>query len=264
MKRHPDGTLHFSDLKLFSLSAAHYAYAIEHAGEREVTPAMRMGILVDRLLLTPERPPMVAGEDRRSLEYKALRAGTPPEEEVFTNPELARAMVAVEAVRRDAVARDYLGLDDPERRTQVPLRWELQGVARSTRGLDVLSRNRVVDLKFTQTANPYRFASQARRMGWHAQLADYVEACAQNGIDTSGGAFLVGVEARPPYPVTVLRMTPEALDEGRRMLASWIEDYKACELADAWPGYVQAPVDLEIALLGDEAPELVFPDDAAA
>jgi hypothetical protein len=267
MMRSPDGTVHFSELKTLALSPAHYRYAIlaaraeaEGMRQRDVTPAMRLGMLVDMLLLT-DREPIVAGDTRVSARYKAARARVPPEVEVFTETELERSMAVVKAARAHAVARDYLGLDDPERRTQVPLRWETRGIERSTRGVDVLTKGRLVDLKVTASTQPDRFARHARRMAWHCQIADYLDAARQNGIDVSGGGFLLGIEAAPPHPVTALRIGEEVRLEAEKTLAGWLETLRASELADAWPGYAEEAVEFEMVGL-DEIDDLIWPDEA--
>lgn len=252
-----DGTVHFSELKLIGISPMHYAHRI--ANPMTTTPAMRLGTLVDMLLLT-EREPIVAGDNRRSKEYLAARKLHPAEVEVFTETELERASDVVLAVRADPLACDFLGLDDPARVTQLPLRWTVQGVPMSTRGLDVVTKRRLVDLKATATAQPDRLMMQARRMGWHAQLANYEEAARQNNVDVSGGAFIVAVESRAPYPVTVLRFDAEALDEGMKTVSSWLETFKSHAATNHWPAYSAVPVDF--VSYGDA--DLVYPDDEDA
>jgi len=239
---HADGTVHFSDLKKFAQSPAHYRHSVECP--RETSRPMRIGSLVDMALLT-ELQPLVYEGDRRGKAWADFRLAHLGQE-IYTRAELEDAETIITAARRDPLAREYLGLDNPERRTQVPLRWTVDGVPRSTRGVDVLIGNKLVDLKVTNSTQPGRFVWHARRSLWHCQLADYAEACAQNGIDVSGGLFLVGIESSAPYPVTVLRMTPGALEAGRRCLASWMEMYRACADAGQWPGYAQSPVDLDV------------------
>jgi hypothetical protein len=165
--------------------------------------------------------------------------------------EYDEGIAAAEAVRRRPGNR--LALSYLIGRTQVPLRWEMQGVPFSTRGIDVVGDGWITDLKTTQSTEPDRFMYHARNMLWHAQLACYEEACKQNGIDVSKGVFLVGIESKPPNVATVIRLSPEALADGMRCVVAWIEMLKACEANDHWPGYVQCVVDMPGL---DEAPEL--------
>jgi PDDEXK-like uncharacterized protein DUF3799 len=257
---HADGTVHVSDLKRMALSPAHYRAGL--VAERTTTPAMRLGTLVDTYLLTTKRV-FAAGKTRADAAFKGLQADH-PRDDVYTATENDRACAIVEAVSRDPLAIEYLGIDDLARRTQVPLKWDLQGVPMSTRGLDVLTRGKLGDLKVTNSTHPARFAHHARGMFWHAQLAAYDEACKQNGIAIPNGVFLIGVESSEPYPVTVLRMTESALEAGNKLLSMWIEQYKACANDDVWPGYVQSPIDLDVETFDTD--DLVFPgegDEAA-
>lgn len=264
---HPDGTVHFSDLKQFAKSPAHYRHSVEHP--RETTRPMRIGSIVDMMLLTSNMPLVYQGDRRGTKAWEdfvrgarhLLREG----EEIYTQPEYDDALPIVQAAIQSDIAREYLGLlplDSKEedldyaasRRTQVPLKWEVNGIPRSTRGIDVLIGNRLVDLKVTNSTQPKQFRYHALKMLWHAQLADYEEACGQNGIDVSGGLFLVGIESTAPYPITVLRMTEGAIEAGKRCLAAWLEQYKACSDANVWPGYVQCVQDLDVDAVwfGDE------------
>jgi len=240
---HADGTVHFSDLKQLAKSPAHYLHAVMFP--RVATRPMRIGTLVDFALIG-DASPIIFDGDRRGKAWETFRDSFPAGTEIYTRAEAVDAHQIIASARLDPQAREYLGLDDPTRRTQVPLSWTVNGVPRSTRGVDVLIGNRLVDLKVTNCTEPGRFGWHARKMMWHAQLADYEEACRQNNIDVSGGLYLVGIESTAPHCVTVLRMTPAALEEGRRCVASWIETFKSCAESNQWPGYVQSPVDLDV------------------
>ena len=80
-------------------------------------------------------------------------------------------------------------------------------------------------------------------MMYHAQMAFYDTGAKSNGIDTSKGLYLIGVEDKAPYPVTVLRLTAETLDAGKRACALWLERLRMCQDSDQWPGYTQSVVD---------------------
>jgi hypothetical protein len=239
--RNKDGTVHFSELKRMALSPAHYAAAIKYGVE--VTALMRAGSLTDCLLLTGEKPIVFNGR-RQGGEWELFRSAHAGHD-IYTRSEYEDAMEVVSFVRADPLAREFLGLNDELRRTQVPLKWQTNGVPRSTRGIDVLTRRRLVDLKYTNSTKPSLFAWHAHNMLWHAQLADYQEACEQNGIDISEGIFLVGIESKLPYCVTVLKLTEEALEQGRKCIALWIEKFKSCERDKVWPGYTRVVEELD-------------------
>lgn len=241
-----DGPVHFSDLKQFAKSPAHFFHSATRV--RETTRPMRVGSLVDLALLTDKKPLVYEG-DRRGKAWDAFKDAHPGED-LYTSAEADDAASTIMAARLDPMAREYLGLDDPTRRTQVPLKWRVNGIDRETRGVDVIVGNRMADMKITNTTKPGLFAWHARKMLWHCQLADYEEACKQNGIDVSGGLYLCGIEATMPHCTTVLRLTPNAIEEARRCLAAWHESYKICRDSDQWPGYVQCPVDLDCEVFG--------------
>ena len=250
---HPDGTVHFSDLKKFAQSPAHYRHSVTHP--IEPTRPMRIGSLVDMMLLTYKQPCVWPGT-RSGSEwglFKSANAGR----EIYTTSELADAQSIVAAAIVDPIAHKFLGLGNRYRLTQASLSWESNGVPRSTRGVDVLTDGMLVDLKVSHTTNPSRMAHHARRMMWHAQLADYAEACRQNGIPVPHGLYILGIESKAPHCVTALRMTPEAIEEGDRCVAMWIEQYKVCRESNRWPGYAQSACDMMIdsfegAELGEE------------
>lgn len=286
--RGADGCVHFSDLKQFARSPAHYKHAV--TSPRVTTAAIRRGLIVDRLIFGGDCP-IYPGDDRRGnswdaftelaagrelLVYPGERRGKAYKEFVAAHPdariftqrehddaaahvatletgrfyapedfvtwkELADAEPIARAVQADELAVQYLA-----GRHQVALEWEMMGVRCATRGVDCVGAGWISDLKCTQTTQPDRYMWHARRMLWNAQLAFYVEACRQNGIDTSKGVLLVGVEATAPHPVTVLRLTPRALEDGEKCIHLWLEQLRACEATGAWPGYVQSVVDFDV------------------
>ena len=248
--RHPDGCVHFSDLKQFARSAAHYRHAV--ANPRESTRVMRIGTLVDRLVFGGELPPIWYGEKRQGNEWKAFalrHAG----KDICTQAELDEARPIAAAVKEDPLAQEYLA-GSP----QVPLRWTMMGVECATRGVDLVGAGFIVDLKVTATTEPERWKWHARRMLYLAQLAFYREGCRQMGIDTSKGLFLCGVEAAAPHPVTVLRLSERALAEGEKCIHLWLEQLRACEASGKWPGYCQSVIELDT----DGDVELVGLEDA--
>lgn len=236
--------LHFSDLKHFAVSAAHFKYALDNP--KPMTAAMRLGMMVDRMLTGGRVPPMYLGSPdgnmkRQGTAWKDYVKRCAEDgwraEEIATEPESDEACAIVRAVQQDDLAMQYL-----TGRPQVELEWETMGVKRVTRGLDVVGPNWFTDLKVTACAKPDRLMRHATDMLWHAQLADYREAARQNGLDVTGGVFLVAIESKPPYVATVLEMSEEMLGEGEKCIHLWLEKYKACVAADAWPGYSQCPV----------------------
>lgn len=245
LSRHPDGTVHFSLLKYFARSPAHYAQACRdaHTGGREPTRAMRVGTAV-HVMLFGMRPGHVVVcapfKTRLSQGYKDF-AEEYEGADILTEPEWEDAKPIAAAVRRDPVAAPLL-----VGRYEVPLRWTENGVDCATGGVDVIGDGWIADLKTTTDTAPSAWSRKALAMQYAAQLMFYAEGCRQNRVDTSKGMYLIGVEDKAPYAVTVLRMTPDAEQLGRRCLSLWLEQLRACEASDDWPAYVQAPVDIVV------------------
>lgn len=234
--------LHFSNIKALATSAAHFRYALDHP--KPMTGPMLAGMLLDRLLTGGKVPPVYPGSDKGNMNRQGnawkdwvtscgAAFGWKPDE-LPTLSEMDEAHTIAAVVRKDPLAMEYL-----TGRPQVPLEWETMGVRRVTRGIDVVGGGWISDLKLTADAKPDRLMRHAESMLWHAQLADYREACRQNGIDTSKGVYLVAIESRPPYVSTVLEITDAMLEEGEACVHKWIEKYKGCVASGHWPGYSQ-------------------------
>lgn len=225
--------LHWSALKLMAQSPAHVlAYT---RGELAPTRAMNGGTLIHALVLGGD---YVVWDGKRS--GKAWDAF---EEEhdgrfIVTRSEYESATRAADAVLAHPVAR---GLLEGRHEWQ----WRAQMFGRRCAGRIDVAGFATADLKAANTVEPSRFQRACLRMGYHAQLAWYQDARRALGEDP-GAAYIIGVEARPPFNVTVLRLTVRALEEGRKLNRLWLERLQACEEADHWPGYVQSVVDLDI------------------
>ena len=270
LAREPDGALHFSTLKHIAESPLHFRHVLEHGVP--VTAPMRIGTGVHRIVLGPQAghdvvtwPDRRAGKAWEAFEAKHKALGN----DILSKGEWAKAEEIAKAVEADERARSLI--HEVGARHEVPLRWEIDGVPFATRGIDLVhggeavqfeGPNRIVggiaDLKSAKTANPRHFPREALRMHYHVQLALYEEGARQNGIDTSDGVRLIAAESKAPYPVQVYRLTPAALELGRKILAIWIETLKACAQANHWPAYSDAEIDLDAP---PEAVELDFGDD---
>jgi hypothetical protein len=100
---------------------------------------------------------------------------------------------------------------------------------------------------------PEVFQRHAFKMLYPQQVAFYMRGARANGIDVSGGGFLLGVETRAPFEVVDLELTEGMLDFADRTVTLWLEKLRvyldACPeprtFAD-WPGYAQAPVPFDV------------------
>lgn len=252
-----DGALHFSTLKQIAESPLHFWHAA-HASF-DPSKVMRIGTIVHQLVLGKQGSrEVVRWPDRRAGKaWEAFRAKHEAlGNEVVSNGEWEEAEPVAAAVLEHEGARSLLREDGA--RHEVPLRWEINGIPFSTRGIDLVGPAGIADLKTARTVNPRHFLRDALQRHYHVQLALYEEGARQNGIDTSGGVRVIAVSSAAPHAVQVFRLTPALLERGRRELALWVETLKACAAANHWPAYSQAELDWDAP---PEALELDFGDD---
>lgn len=233
----------YSTLKHIGRSPAHYLHAV--TSEREDSAPMRIGRLVHQHILgampDDEDGAVVVyeGERRGNVwkEFAELHAGS----DIVTRKEYDVAQPIADAVRHNALA---MSLIDGALCEQ-PLLWSAGGRAMSSRPDAFRRGGALVDLKTTNDSSPAAFQRQILKMAYHAQAAIYQDALASLGIETTG-AFLVAVETKAPYPVTVFQLTRAMLDHGRRTYRGWLETLRTCEESAQWPEYAQNVVTVDI------------------
>jgi hypothetical protein len=236
-----DDPLRFSRLKRFSQSAAHFAYAPSADGSH-----LDIGSAAHSMLLGGTNVVAYPGKVRRGKEFDAFEADN-PDALILSRSEYARADGMAKAVRANADAMRVL---DGER--EKTFTWKLQG--RLCRGTpDVRTSTFITELKTGETADPRFFPFKVRRFCYHGQLAWYSDGAVLAGLPDPQEHYVVAVEAAPPHVVTVFRILPETIEQGRRIARLWFERLLQCEAAGQWPGYSQSIVDLS---LDDQAFEL--------
>lgn len=223
----------FSNLRHMSRSPLHYRSNI--LLPRAQSALMRFGKLCHCLVLGGEV--VVWDHDRRGKDWKQFEAENDGAF-IVTRAEHDRAYDVAEAVKNHHRAAELL---DGDRELTIP--WAI-GDRACLSHLDVLGRD-VVELKVCSTTQPDRLRRACLGMSYHGQLGFYSDAAAFIGREPRGH-YIVGVEPQPPYAVTVLRVTPRAIDAGKRLCRLWLEQLRTCEDSDSWPGYVQTDVDLDI------------------
>lgn len=127
-----------------------------------------------------------------------------------------------------------------------PIIWSELGRARQSTP-DARGPSRVVELKTTRCAAPWRFARDVANMGYHAQLADQRAAIAhERGGQPPRDVYIVAVENVPPYVVQVYELTATALELGDKLRLLWLERLQMFEATDLWGGYSPRIEPLEI------------------
>src|SRR5574338_134121 len=238
----PPADVHFTTLKAIELSPAHFrAKCLE---EDTWTRPKSQGSLLHALTLGGDYA--VWHKQRKGNaweEFKAQHLAENPQRLIVTQTEYDEVARAADALMRDPFARERLEPREGRQR-EVALRWDVMG--RSVAGrLDVVDSHAVTDLKSTRSAEPGWFRRHAIGMRYHAQLSWYLEGAKQNGFHAHQ-AFIVAVELKPPFAVTVFELTLKDIIEGEKFTRLWMERLLGCERSDHWPAYVQSVVELNV------------------
>jgi hypothetical protein len=239
-----DATHHFSEVKKLALSGKQYIHAVNHP--MKPTSSMLIGTVVHFLVLgsRPGAKPLVRYDgDRRSgrawEDFEARHEGA----EIVTAPEWSKAEEIAEAVFMDPVAQARL----EGARFEVPVRWEEEGgIVCSTSGIDIVCGASIADLKTTYTTHPDTWTRHAFKMLYPMQMAWYRRGARANGIDTSRGLFLLGVETKPPYEVVELELTEPMIDFADRTVELWLQKLRVYRESNQWPGFAQSSVPLDV------------------
>lgn len=239
------GDVHFSGLKCFSKSAAHYRAYIEH-GRKESRP-MNVGTIAHSLVLGPHtrRPLVIYEGQRKGKKWETFRdehVAANASVSIVTRGEVNVAEGIAEAVMRDPVAGELLA----GTRREVALAWKDGPLSCATDGIDFVGDEYIGEFKTTTCTDPDVLMRQAFRMFYHAQLAWLEQAAWKNGIGTTRGLFIIGAEVAPPFAVTVMLLTPNVVDEGTKTISRWRERLVVCRTENHWPAYTQRIVDMEL------------------
>jgi hypothetical protein len=232
----PPPELHWSELKEVRKSPKHFRSAYEHP--KKQSSDMLFGSLTHSVTLENGDPFVVYEGGRTGNAWKKFKEDNAGKM-IVTEDEHAEALVIAHQLHADPNAAPLLrGLH--EKRCS----WTTMG--RKCGGtIDVIGDGFIVDLKTTNYAEPAFFGRKALSMGYHAQLAWYLDGARSLG-HLVNEAWIVAVETAPPYDIVVHHVKPRALEEGRKLIRLWMERVAQCEAVNEWPGYVQSPVDLDV------------------
>ena len=260
--RHPtDNRVHISELKAMSRSPAHYRLACESA--REVTRPMTVGAVADAMVFGDRGYAVYPGKVRNGKEWEAWSAANAGKFQCIGS-EYEDAKRVATAVLTDPIARQLLAGGEYQRTIQ----WEAYGLPMAAGlegqrgGIDLIGYHQphkagikcvhdmptmpcdlgdgepfLGDMKITSSTEPSEFARHAWKMLWHCQGAAYLDAANAHGINARR-FYLLGAEAGSGV-VTVLPVSPAAIEAGRKSLHRWAEMLRQCEREDRWPGYVE-------------------------
>jgi hypothetical protein len=239
-----DGTHHFSEVKKLALSGRQYIHGVNYPSRP--TRSSLIGTVVHFLVLgsRPGAKPLLRydGDSRRGKAWESFEEEH-PNAEIVTAGEWTEAEEIAEAVLSDPIAQARLA----GARFEVPVRWEEEGsIVCSTSGIDIVCGMSIADLKTTFTTHPDTWMKHAFRMLYPMQMAWYRRGARANGIDTSQGLFILGVETKPPFEVVELELTEPMIDFADRTVSLWLEKLRVYRESNQFPGYAQSPVPFDV------------------
>ena len=249
------GHLHFSALKNFARSAAHYKYASEHG--TVTTPAMAVGSAVHALVLEHGDSIVRFDGTRRGKKWLAFQDAH-ANETILTASEWDQAAQMAGAVTAHSRAAELLiGVHE------LAVEWRLGERACMGRIDSIRPDGAIVELKTAADASPRGFQRAAEKFGYFAQLAWYIDGqrAANPGGPSTDDAFIVAVESKQPYVAQTFVVTSHAIDLGRRTYRPWLEVLNACEASGVFPGYQESDAILDVVedlelQIGDELIEV--------
>lgn len=223
----------FSNLKHMARSALHYWDAVQL--DRQDTLAMRLGRGAHAMVLGM---PVVkwVGKTRNGKVWDKFKDAH-PDAEILNRKEWAVAEGMANAIRRHPIAAPLL-FEGTVLEEQIE--WEWLGRKCTSRPDCRRGTEHVTDLKTTQCAEPNKFKRDAMYRGYNAQLAFYGLAVEHLTGVRPESLYVVAVESKRPYAVTVLRMDEDARIQGEKLCRIWFEQLLVCESSNTWPAYTDA------------------------
>lgn len=242
----------FSRLRQISRSGLHYWHSVQEDKNENDTASRRLGRAAHAVALGGAKIALFGPGTFQGKAYKGAKTGAYWDDfkkknkgkEIVTAKELKKAEAMARALERNPKVRDMLYTGGTQLEHEVEWEW-LNGRPCQSHFDAYRKGEFVADVKTARDGEPGRFSWSAIRSGYHAQLAFYVEACERMGHPTPEPYIMV-VENAPPYPVTLMHITPKALEAGRRMCRAWFEQLLAYEDANEWPAYTENTVELDI------------------
>lgn len=235
--------LHFSELKWMALSPAHVAYRRKLGWQPADTRDKRIGVAVHARILGGSYK--VWDGTRRGNAWKDFEAEHEGKT-ILTAKEAAVADSMVSSAMRNA---DVLRMIKRAEAMELDLTW-MDGKIGCAGRLDLhgqdLGRRFLLELKTGWIAEPKVARRRCIGMAYHAQL-DWYACGLERSMDIRiDDHYIALIESKPPFPVTVFKLTARLMEEGRRLWRSWMEMYYVCASTGEWPEYTQGIIPLDI------------------
>lgn len=234
--------IRFSRLRLMAKSPAHfYAHPEGESAAMDTGKAVHSAILGgQRVTFYDKLTESGASAPRRGKEWEAFQAAN-TDALILARSQYDEVSRIVESVRahKDAM---FLLAENQEQ----TLMFEMMGLECRTTP-DARRAGLVAELKTCRSSDPRRFQWDSIRAHYHAQVAFHAEGARRAKLEQSTpDGYIVAVETSAPYPVTVFKLTPNALEQGMKSIRLWMEQLKGCLASNQWPAYAQSYVELDV------------------
>ena len=166
---------------------------------------------------------------------------------------MAAALGCANAVRKHPISWRHLSGGFKE----LTLTWTDPATGLPCKGRLDHTSTHLVDLKTAARVSRRQFASAAATLGYHGQLAYYMDGLHANGIEVHHEPILIVVQSEPPHDVIAYRVPGNVIEQGRTEYQRLLEKLRDCLDSGSWPGV--APDDLETF----ELPAYAYMDDEA-
>jgi hypothetical protein len=183
-----------------------------------------------------------AGPDIQVLEFKDRRTNAYKDAEAAAReagkiPLLSKDYTVVEQMAdqltQHRLAAELLSSGRPE--VSAYAVDEETGVRRRCR-YDWLSSVILTDYKSAVSSDPNAFRRKAADFGYHCQAGWYLDVAKALGHPAEAFAFIVQMKTEP-YLVSVIELSPRAVERGRELNRRAIDIYADCMATGVWPGY---------------------------
>ncbi len=244
-----------TDLKRLSISPRHYRLAEDSdTSSRKVLRAIHAAVLEPEAYAAE----FTIFEGRRGTKaYKALEDANPGAT-LISESEAAGVEAVAASLHNHPLVGPYL---TGEGFSELTVTWTHPATGlRCKARLDRIVRPSLVqatvlDLKTCGTTDARAVGSMAARMGWHLQLAHYVEGLRAAYTElVQVDAMIIAAEGKAPHDAALFRLAEDGAlfagqEERERLLALLAE----CKATDNWPGRQQGVEELTL-------PAWAYPD----
>jgi hypothetical protein len=199
----------------------------------EPTKAMQWGSLIHLRVLEPNLMTSWAclwDESRRTKEFKAFKAENEGKY-IITTDEMYELDEIAESINKHPEAR--MILDDSAK--EESLFWESSRYGKAKARFDCMAGDFIADLKSTTAIEPWAFQQQAYKLGYHLQAGWYCEGYKEL-FGNVPAFYVIAVESKPPYDVSVFEYDEEAIAIGREKAIEIAVKYRIAEKLHVYTG----------------------------